>query len=136
LATLNREIRLPLQLHCLTSRKLLYKLSKSTNIFTNTSICTHGGSQVPTTPITHSKVVHSYTISENIYIVWNVKKLVRSNLISLFSEGFFVKTIYNEQFLELFDFEKSPKVEILLKSKVFFGYRKLARQTRWKKYEG
>jgi len=51
------------------------------------SICTHGGSRVPTTPITNSKVVHSCTITINIYIDWNAKKLVRGNLISLFSIG-------------------------------------------------
>jgi len=79
------EIRLPLQLGCLTPRKLLYKPSKSKNISTSTSICTHGGSWVQVPPITNLKVVHSCTISISIFIVWNVKKLVRGNLISLFS---------------------------------------------------
>jgi len=74
---LNGEIMLPLQLDCHTPRKFFYKPSKSTNIYTNTSICIHGGSWVPTTPTTNSKIVHSCIVTINVYTMWNVQKLVR-----------------------------------------------------------
>jgi len=73
---LKSEIRLPKQLGCLTSRKLLFTPSKSKNISTNISICTHESSWVPNTTILNSKVVNSCKKIVNIYIVWNVKKLV------------------------------------------------------------
>jgi len=43
------------------------------------------GSLVPITKRPNLIVVHSCTIIKNIYIVSNVEKLVRGNLISLFS---------------------------------------------------
>jgi len=85
LPTLNSEIRLPSQLGCLTPRKLLYKPLKSTKVSSNTTICTQKGSWIPTTHVVNSKVIFSCIITINIYIVWNVKKLVTGNLISLFS---------------------------------------------------
>jgi len=85
ITTLNNEIRMPLQFGCRTPRKLPYKPSKSINISTNTSICTHTDSRVPITLIINSKVIYSCAITINIYIVWNVEKLVKGNLISLFS---------------------------------------------------
>jgi len=85
--TQNSEIRFLKQLGCLASKKSLYKSSKSTNISTNISICTNGGSLIPITTIPNSKAVHSRTLTKNIYIVSNVEKLVWHNLISLFCEG-------------------------------------------------
>jgi len=72
---LNNEIRLPQQIGWLIPRKLLYKLSKSTNISTYIFICTHGGSWVPIIKISNSKIEYFYTIVVNISIVSNVKKL-------------------------------------------------------------
>jgi len=119
--SLNSEIRLALQLGCLTSRKLLYKSSKSTNISTNIFICTHGGSWVPTTPIIHSKVVHSYTISENIYIVWNIKKWVRGNLISLLSISYAIVSMAQEASTLKVHNNYMPYLEIIIFFNVWFS---------------
>jgi len=77
------------KLGCLNNYVALHQKSyftshQSQQIFLKIFICTHGGLWVPITTISNSKVVHSYTITENIFIVSNFEKLVCGNLISLF----------------------------------------------------
>jgi len=67
----NSEIRLPWQLGCLTSRKLLYKPSKSTNIFLNISICIHVCSWVPNT--TNTEFKSSVFLYKNWKYLYSVK---------------------------------------------------------------
>jgi len=82
-------------------KKVTLQAIKSTNISKNLSICTYRGSQILITTLPNSKVVHSCTITKNIYIVSNVKKLVWDKLISVFFIPFLLQSAKNceNQFL-------------------------------------
>jgi len=58
-----------MKLGCLIPRTLFYKTSKSTNVFTNVSICAYGGLWVSITTIPNSKVMHPYRKAINMCIV-------------------------------------------------------------------